>query len=127
MKYSDRNQKNVLGLPLEVCCHDPVTGFHRDGFCHTSPVDEGSHTVCVQITHDFLTYSISKGNDLSTPNPELGFPGLKSGDHWCVCAKRWLQAHVEGSAPPVYVLSTHQKSLEVISLDILKSKALDLS
>ncbi|MRI34462.1 DUF2237 domain-containing protein [Endozoicomonas sp. OPT23] len=120
-------QLNVLGLPIEPCCLDPVTGFFRDGYCHTSPMDTGIHTICVQTTKEFLQYSISRGNDLSTPKEEFGFPGLKPGDRWCLCAHRWLEAYRDNQAPAVFILSTHIKSLEVIPLDILKSKALDLS
>jgi hypothetical protein len=107
--------KNVLGKGLEPCSINPLTGFFRDGCCNTSSDDSGSHTVCVQITDPFLQFSISKGNDLSTPRPEFDFPGLKPGDKWCVCATRWKEAAEEGVAPPVILKSTHEKALRVIS------------
>ena len=127
MPESDTEQLNILGLPLEPCCHNPVTGFFRNGYCHTSKLDKGIHTVCVKVTDEFLQYSISKGNDLSTPQEASSFPGLNDGDRWCICAHRWLEAYGDGKAPPVFILSTHIKSLEIIPMDVLKSKALDLS
>lgn len=119
-------QLNVLGGALESCCMDPLTGFYRDGFCHTSSLDVGSHTVCARVTANFLEYSKLAGNDLSTPRPEFDFPGLKPGDKWCVCAARWMQAYEDGFAPPVVLSSTHQRALEVIPLEILMGNALDL-
>jgi uncharacterized protein len=107
---------NVLGEPLQSCCHDPLTGFYRDGACHTGPEDLGQHTVCAQVTEDFLRFSKQSGNDLSTPHPDYGFPGLMPGDKWCVCAGRWLEAMEAGHAPPVILESTHQNALNVISL-----------
>jgi len=120
-------QKNVFGDKLEVCSYEPMTGFYRDGTCNTEQRDLGSHTVCVQVTEDFLNYSKSKGNDLSAPVPEFDFPGLVSGDRWCVCALRWLEAYKEGAAPKVVLLSTNQKVLDIIPLNVLKSVALDLA
>ena len=101
---------NVLGEPLAVCGQDPVTGFFRDGCCNTNDQDVGSHTVCVEVTERFLEYSRFRGNDLSTPRPEFGFPGLKEGDRWCLCAARWLEAHEQGMAPRVFLMSTHGSS-----------------
>ncbi len=108
--------RNVLGGPLQVCSVSPLTGFVRDGFCQTGPQDIGSHTVCVQVTDAFLQYSKERGNDLSTPVPDYGFPGLKEGDRWCVCAARWLQAAEEGMAPPVVLEATHVGALKKITL-----------
>lgn len=115
---------NVLGEPLQPCCEDPVTGFYRDGYCHTGPGDWGSHTVCVRVTDEFLTFSAAQGNDLATPRLELQFPGLQAGDRWCVCAERWLQALDAGVAPPVLLASTHRKALEVVTIDQLALHAL---
>ncbi|OUW04685.1 MAG: hypothetical protein CBD16_01720 [Betaproteobacteria bacterium TMED156] len=109
------SSKNVLGEILQPCSLDPVTGFFRDGCCNTGPDDEGKHTVCVQVTEAFLQFSISKGNDLSTPRPEFNFPGLSAGDKWCVCASRWKEAAEVGLAPPVILNSTHENALELIS------------
>ncbi len=116
--------KNVLGTPLQACSHDPLTGFTRNGCCETGPEDLGSHTICAEMTEEFLAFSIADGNDLSTPRPEYGFPGLKTGDRWCVCATRWLAASEEGIAPPVVLESTHSRCLEVVSLADLKYHAL---
>jgi uncharacterized protein (DUF2237 family) len=118
---------NVLGTELELCCLDPMTGFNRDGFCSTGSRDVGSHTVCAQVTEAFLEYSRSAGNDLSTPMPDYGFPGLKPGDKWCLCASRWLQAYQAGCAPSVYMRATHERALQVIDLKLLKKFARDLS
>jgi len=112
--------KNVLGTALQECSLDPITGFTRNGCCETGPEDLGSHTVCCQMTDEFLAYSTSAGNDLSTPRPEFDFPGLKAGDRWCVCAARWLQASEEGYAPPVILESTHERCLDIVSLADLK-------
>lgn len=119
--------RNVLGEPLRTCCNDPVTGFYRDGYCHTGPEDLGRHTVCVRVTCEFLEFSRSRGNDLSTPHPEFGFPGLKAGDQWCLCAARWQEAFEAGKAPRVALMATHEATLEIIDLEDLKSHALDLS
>jgi hypothetical protein len=118
---------NVFGEPLETCGEDPLTGFFRDGCCNTNEQDLGSHTVCVQLTQEFLEYSRFRGNDLSTPRPEFGFPGLKPGQRWCLCAQRWLEALEYNMAPKVYLRRTHIKALEIISLEKLKSYALDLN
>ncbi len=118
---------NVLGEPLESCSEEPMTGFFRDGCCNTSDEDLGSHTVCVEVTREFLEFSRFRGNDLSTPVPEFGFPGLKSGDRWCLCAARWLEAQQHGMAPRVMLRGTHQRALEIVSLDLLKEYAADLN
>lgn len=121
---------NVYGEPLIPCSEShsmaPETGFFRDGHCNTCDEDQGMHTVCVQMTSDFLAYSKSVGNDLSTPAPEYYFPGLQPGDRWCLCALRWLQAHEAGAAPKVLIRSTHQRTLEVVPLALLKNFAVDL-
>ncbi len=112
--------KNVLGTNLHVCSLAPLTGFIRNGCCETGPEDMGSHTVCVQVTEEFLAFSKSRGNDLSTPRPEYEFPGLKAGDRWCVCAARWLEASEAGFAPPVILEACHEKCLDIVSLADLK-------
>lgn len=119
--------RNVLGEPLQTCCDNPVTGFYRDGFCHTGADDLGQHTVCVRVTAEFLNYSRRQGNDLSTPRPEFGFPGLKPGDQWCLCAARWQQAFAAGAAPRVALMATEESTLELVDLEDLKSYAIDLS
>ncbi len=116
---------NVLGLPLRPCSVDPVTGFFRDGCCNTGPQDVGLHTVCAEMTAEFLALSKYLGNDLSTPRPEYGFAGLKPGDLWCLCAARFLQAHEEGAAPRIRLKSTHRATLAVVPLDILQLYASD--
>ena len=116
--------KNVLGTTLQNCSTDPLTGFTRNGCCETGPEDLGSHTVCVQVTDEFLAFSITKGNDLTTPRPQYEFPGLKAGDRWCVCASRWLEASEAGFAPPVILEACHEKCLEVVSLADLQYHAL---
>ncbi len=118
--------KNVLGGALECCCTNPMTGFYRDGHCHTDSQDRGSHTVCAKVTAEFLAFSKRNGNDLSTPHPEYNFPGLKPGDKWCVCVSRWEEAFIAGDAPPVVLNATHERALDVVGLDELKSLALDL-
>ena len=118
---------NVLGEPLGLCGDDPVTGFFRDGMCNTCEEDVGSHTVCIEVTTRFLEYSRFKGNDLSTPMPEFGFPGLREGDRWCLCAARWMQAYQDNAAPRVFLMRTHQRALEAVPLDILKKFAADLN
>jgi len=120
------NALNVLGLPLEPCSLKPLTGFFRDGCCNTSPEDVGRHTVCVQLTREFLAFSMARGNDLSTPRPEFEFPGLKPGDRWCVCAARWVEALVEGAAAPIVLAATHEDVLELVSLETLVDYALEL-
>ncbi|WP_422134153.1 DUF2237 family protein [Endozoicomonas sp. ALD040] len=126
MSTSASDQKNVLGEPLQPCCLDPVTGIYRDGYCHTDKNDIGQHVVCARVTKDFLEFSLEQGNDLITPNQAYRFPGLKEGDQWCLCAQRWIQAYEADVAPPVYLRSTHEKALEMISFGVLKSKALDI-
>jgi len=110
---------NIFGEQLESCSTTPKTGFFRNGACDTCSEDQGSHTVCAIMTDEFLAYSKYLGNDLSTPKPEFNFPGLKNGDNWCLCASRFLQAHVEGVAPKIKTKATHKKALEVINLEIL--------
>lgn len=118
---------NVFGEKLAPCNEDPATGYYRDGNCNTCEQDVGSHTVCVEITTKFLEYSRFKGNDLSTPMPEYGFPGLKEGNAWCLCAARWLEAYNEGMAPRVHLIRTHQRALEIVPLVILRELAVDLN
>ena len=120
------SQLNVLGGPLLTCSDKPLTGFFRDGCCNTSEDDFGSHTICVVLTEEFLAFSKAAGNDLSTPRPEYGFPGLEPGQRWCLCAARWLQAYVAGKAPKVSLNSTNQAALEIVSLSQLKQHAVDL-
>jgi len=115
--------RNVLGLPLAPCSQKPLTGFFRDGCCRTGPDDVGVHTVCAVMTKDFLTFTVAAGNDLVTPRPEWGFPGLVEGDRWCLCASRWLEAAREDRAPPVVLEATHEKSLEVVPFELLKKHA----
>ncbi|GAA1552349.1 DUF2237 domain-containing protein [Kribbella hippodromi] len=117
---------NVLGGPLEECGTDPVTGFYRDGCCTTGPEDLGSHTVCAVVTAEFLTHQASVGNDLITPRPEYGFPGLEPGDRWCVVAARWLQSYRAGAAAPVVLAATHVRSLETVPLGVLRNHAVDV-
>lgn len=117
---------NVLGEPLEDCGFDPVTGFFRDGACNTSPEDHGSHTICAVMTAEFLAHQQELGNDLVTPRPRWGFPGLRPGDRWCVVAVRWLQSASAGKAAPVVLASTHMRTLEVVGLDFLRKYAVDV-
>jgi uncharacterized protein len=119
--------RNVLGEPIEICSLKPMTGFFRDGCCNTGPQDVGSHTVCVVMTAEFLEFSKSRGNDLSTPVPEFGFPGLKPGDRWCLCAPRWQEALEAKRAPRVVLRATHQGALTYCSLADLKRLAMDLA
>jgi len=120
------NQLNVLGGPLLTCSDRPLTGFFRDGCCNTSEEDLGNHTVCVVLTAEFLEFSKARGNDLSTPRPEFGFPGLQPGQRWCLCAARWLEAYQAGMAPHVALNSTNQAALEIVPLEALKQCAVDL-
>jgi uncharacterized protein (DUF2237 family) len=115
---------NVLGGPLLACSYAPLTGYLRDGCCHTYENDHGTHVVCTRVTSDFLAYSRARGNDLITPRPEYRFAGLKPGDRWCLCALRWKEALLAGVAPPVHLEATHAKALEVVSLDQLQLRAL---
>ena len=122
MKYA---AVNVLGGQLETCSARPLTGFFRDGCCNTGPTDGGKHTVCAEMTAEFLALSKYLGNDLSTPRPEFGFPGLKPGDQWCLCAERFLQAHQEAAAPKLRLRATHRETLAVVPLAILALYATD--
>ena len=114
---------NVLGGPLETCSTSPRTGFYRNGCCDTGPEDAGSHTVCVEVTAEFLAFSQRTGNDLSTPRPEFGFAGLEPGDRWCVCAGRWREACDAGMAAPVVLEATHAQALDLVPLDDLRRHA----
>ena len=127
MSEPQRPARNVLGGTLTTCSIKPMTGFFRDGCCNTGPADVGSHTVCVVLTADFLAYSKSAGNDLSTPMPEYRFPGLNPGDRWCLCAPRWQQAFQAGKAPKVVLAATHEGALEYAELADLKKYAVDLN
>jgi uncharacterized protein len=120
------DDKNVLGSELLPCSTSPRTGFYRDGCCNTGPEDLGLHVVCAEVTDRFLRFACSRGNDLITPAVEFGFPGLKAGDRWCVCAATWREAFEAGVAPPVVLAATHEETLAVIPLDALKQHALDL-
>ncbi len=117
--------KNVLGEPLQTCCTSPMTGFYRTGRCDSGPGDFGIHVVCAQMTREFLEFTRRRGNDLSTPVPDWGFPGLKPGDRWCLCAERWKEALEAGVAPPVVLAATHISALEFVSLEELTEHALD--
>src|SRR5215469_7001862 len=121
------SSRNVLGSRLESCSVKPMTGFFRNGCCDTSPADVGSHTVCVVMTDEFLKFSKAQGNDLSTPMPDYGFPGLKAGDRWCLCAPRWQEAFEAGQAPRVVLRATHEGALRYCELADLKRYAVDLS
>lgn len=135
MAYQERSggggrrptQRNVLGGLLEPCSFEPVTGFFRDGCCNTSPEDVGSHTVCSVMTSDFLAFSKARGNDLSTPMPRFGFPGLKPGDRWCLCAPRWQEAFEAGMAPKVVLAATQEGALAFARLEDLKAFAIDIN
>ena len=118
---------NDYDEPLDVCNDNPVSGFFRDGCCNTSDEDFGSHTVCVQLTEEFLEFSKAQGNDLSTPRPEFGFAGLNPGDRWCLCAPRWAEAYDNDAAPRVYLRRTHKRALEYVPLQILRTFAVDLN
>ncbi len=118
---------NVFGDPLGACNERPMTGFFRDGCCNTGDDDVGSHTVCVEVTREFLEFSRFKGNDLSTPRPESGFTGLRPGDRWCLCAARWLEAYENRMAPRVVLQGTHQRALEIVPMDVLREFAVDLN
>ena len=117
---------NVLDQPLQLCSESPLTGFFRNGYCQTESDDRGQHTVCAVVDNAFLQYTLDQGNDLLTPRPALGFPGLKPGDHWCLCAARWKEAHQEGRAPKVVLAATQKKALDVIDLDTLLMYAVDI-
>ena len=117
--------KNVLGGPLQPCSLEPLTGFYRTGGCHTGPDDRGCHAVCTLVTDEFLAYSAAAGNDLSTPVPEYGFPGLKAGDQWCVCAPRWKEAFDAGFGAPVVLEATHEAALQYIPRSVLEEYGSD--
>ncbi len=121
------NARNVLGEELQSCCTSPMTGFYRDGTCNTGGGDLGAHVVCAQMTEEFLTFTKSRGNDLSTPVPAFNFPGLQPGDRWCLCALRWKEALDVGVAPPIVLSATHASAVEYVSLNELKQHALDLA
>ncbi|ACK66466.1 conserved hypothetical protein [Rippkaea orientalis PCC 8801] len=118
--------KNVLGTALTLCCTSPLTGYYRDGYCRTGGQDYGAHVVCAQVTSEFLEFTRSRGNDLTTPMPQFNFPGLKPGDRWCLCAARWQEALDAGVAPPVILESTHARALEVVNFEQLKEYALKI-
>lgn len=119
----DGNARNILGGPLEPCSFKPLTGFFRNGCCNTDDNDFGSHTVCTVLTDDFLVFSRSRGNDLSTPRPEYDFPGLRAGDRWCLCAARWREAYEAGQAPKVILVATHEAALRYASIDAFQQHA----
>ena len=121
MVLNNQIARNVFGQPLVPCSFSPRTGYFRDGCCKTDATDQGRHVICALVTEDFLQFSRDRGNDLSTPRPEYEFPGLKSGDRWCLCALRWKEALAAGMAPKVYLESTHIKALEYVSLAQLKA------
>jgi uncharacterized protein len=115
--------RNVLGGPLKPCSLSPMTGFFRNGQCDTCADDTGCHTVCVEMSAEFLEFSRAAGNDLSTPRPEYGFPGLKPGDRWCLCAARWLEAFEHGVTAPVALAATHERTLDIVPLEMLQQHA----
>jgi uncharacterized protein len=127
MFMENKNQKNVLGENLEECSLDPLTGWYRDGCCNTNENDKGKHTVCAKVTKEFLEWSKEAGNDLITPHPEFGFPGLKDGDGWCVCASWYAKSVVAEKACPIYLKRTHIETLKLLSIETLKKNAIDLS
>ncbi|MFT5606174.1 MAG: hypothetical protein ACI9G5_003153 [Paracoccaceae bacterium] len=118
---------NVFGEKLLPCSEDPLTGFFRDGCCNTSDDDAGSHTICIEVNKDFLEYSRFRGNDLSTPHSDFGFPGLQPGDRWCLCAARWKEAYEQEMAPRVFLQRTHKKALDFVPLAVLRKYAADLN
>ena len=127
MSMETKTQKNVLGENLEICSKNPLTGWFRDGCCNTDENDAGVHTVCVKVSNEFLEWCKQAGNDLVTPHPEFGFPGLKDGDNWCVCASSFARSLEAGKACSVYVKRTHEKTLKLIPIEQLKKFAIDLS
>ncbi len=120
------SERNVLGTELEPCGTDPMTGFFRDGCCSTGPQDTGSHTICAVVTAEFLAHQRAIGNDLSTPMPQYRFPGLEPGDRWCVTAVNWARAHHDGAAAPVVLASTHERALDIVSMEALREHAVDV-
>lgn len=121
-----KKAKNVLGEDLKTCCTSPMTGFYRNGACETGPADIGTHVVCAEVTKDFLEFTRSRGNDLMSPAPHHGFPGLKPGDRWCLCVSRWKEALDAGVAPPVVLSATHEATLKYVSLADLKKHAVTI-
>ena len=121
---AQEEKTNVLGGPLQACCFAPATGFYRDGYCRTDTLDRGRHVICAQVTAEFLAFTKQHGNDLSTPRPEFGFPGLPPGDRWCLCAMRWKEAHENGVAPPVVLEACEQTALKVVPLETLQEYAI---
>ncbi len=126
LQEEPEQQRNVFGESIETCSIRPMTGFYRSGCCHTGEDDAGMHTICILATAEFLAFSKMRGNDLSTPLPEFGFPGLQPGDRWCLCAERWKEALEAGMAPRVVLRATHANTLEVVSIEDLKRYAIDL-
>lgn len=126
MSPDPAEERNVLGGQLELCSTEPLTGFYRDGHCTSGPDDLGSHTVCTVVSAEFLGYQRQLGNDLSTPRPEYGFPGLRPGDRWCVVAARWLQAYEAGMAAGVVLAATNERALEIVPLEALRKFAVDV-
>lgn len=122
-----QSEYNVLGELLQPCSDDPLTGFFRSGYCAAGPENAAVHIICIEATAEFLAYSKSVGNDLSTPRPEFAFPGIQPGNRWCLVAVRWLQAHEAGRAPRIYLRATNRKVLDLVSIEILKGYALDLN
>jgi uncharacterized protein len=118
-----REALNVLGTPLQTCSTEPLTGWFRDGCCRTGKGDNGVHVICAKVSERFLEFSKLRGNDLSTPQPEYGFPGLKAGDRWCLCAQRWVEAFVAGHAPQVVLEATHESAMEFADIEDLKKLA----
>ncbi len=116
---------NVVGSELECCCTDPLTGYFRDGYCHTGPGDVGLHTVCAEMTEEFLRFSYERGNDLVTPRPDMRFPGLQPGDKWCLCVTRWQEALEAGVAPPIFLKATHASAVEFVSREDLMAHAVE--
>jgi uncharacterized protein len=127
MSDEQKRGKNVFGREIALCGSQPKTGFFRDGCCNTGPQDRGNHTVCARVTKEFLEFSKAQGNDLSTPVPAYGFPGLKPGDRWCLCAARWKDAFDAGVAPPVLLASTNEAALRIVPYEALAAHALDLN
>jgi uncharacterized protein (DUF2237 family) len=119
-------ERNVLGGELEICSEEPLTGFYRDGCCRTGPGDFGSHTICAVVSAEFLDYQQEIGNDLSTPVPQYGFPGLQPGDRWCVTVTNWLRAHEAGFGTFVVLAATHERALEIVPLEVLREYAVDV-
>jgi uncharacterized protein (DUF2237 family) len=126
-RFEGPAERNVFGEPLQPCSSDPLTGFYRTGYCSAGPEGQAVHLMCIAASDDFLDYSRSVGNDLTTPMPQFAFPGLVAGDRWCLVAQRWVQAHLDRKAPRLYLRATHEAVLGLVSLDILRPYALDLN